>query len=79
MFVLHAVVLFLLASFVMWLKNKYYLPKSHRLAIVIVFAVIVIAGTLAGLFGSGLDAFYAFTASWFTLSVFLGGSATLHL
>ena len=79
LFVLHAVVLFLLASFAMWVKNKYYLPKAHRLAIVIVFAVVVVVGTLTGLFGEGLDAFYAFSASWFTLSFFLGGSATIIL
>ena len=66
MFVLYAVIL-LLASFVMWLKNKYYLPKSHRLAIVIVFAVVVIAGTF-WLVRKWFSRILCRYTSWFALS-----------
>ena len=75
MLVIHGVCLFLGYSAVKWVRNNNHLSKIHRGAIVIVFAVVVAAGSLFGVAGSGYSAFYAFTASWYTLFFFLAGTS----
>ena len=79
MMVIHSVVLFSGASVFMWVKNKYYLSKKQKQVIVGVFGTVVLLGALLSVSGRGMNAYYAFTASWFILFFFFAGAATVSL
>ena len=60
-------------------KNNYYLPKAHKVCVVLVLGAVIVAGFVAGLAGSGMSAFVAFSASWFTICALALGAAVATL
>ena len=71
--------LFLVGTIFTWIKNNYYLPKIHKILLVTVLCTIIAGGFLAGLAGSGTNAFVAFSASWFTICGLALGASVVSL
>ena len=71
--------LFLVGTIFLWVKNNYYLPKAHKVCVVLVLGAVIVAGFVAGLAGSGMSAFVAFSASWFTICALALGAAVATL
>ena len=68
---LHGSFLLVLASLVVWVLKKFYLPRAWKFILGCIFFLFIIGGLVGIMFSSGTDAFLSFTMSWSALLIIL--------